>query len=415
MVAAWVGWAGAAMQTTDWLWFGLVTAWGACVGSFLNVVIYRLPAGQSVISPPSHDPETGQRLSWWENIPLVSWVMLRGRSRYTGKRISVQYPLVELAGAVLAGGLFWVCYATPWREAMFALGWSQTWPVFLVQAVLLWGLLASTVVDYRYYIIPLEVPWVCTAVAVVGLPLGVALGGVSESALWLASEFQPVIPAVGPVGVGVAAGGAAGLALALAGLWRGWIPRSFVVAEDDIRNTSDDPDEFLVHPHPRREVIKEFLFVGFPLLGMSVGALVAHYWALGVLLAPDAAVVGGAAVQPVVEVPAWLSVLGGSVCGYLAGAGAIWGTRILGTLGFGKEAMGLGDVHLLGAVGAVVGAFDVTLVFFVAPFIGLAMTAVLALVSIARPGKMRAIPYGPYLAAAAAVLLFVGRGRLYPL
>jgi leader peptidase (prepilin peptidase) / N-methyltransferase len=75
---------------------------GLCVGSFLNVVIYRLPRGQSLASPPSRCPKCGKRLSWFDNIPVLSWLVLGGRCRQCGERISVQYPIVEIITAVAA-------------------------------------------------------------------------------------------------------------------------------------------------------------------------------------------------------------------------------------------------------------------------------------------------------------------------
>jgi len=110
---------------------------GLLVGSFLNVVILRLPRRlewqwkqdarevleqPEIYDPPppgivverSHDPDTGHALAWWENIPVLSYLMLRGRSRYSGKRISLQYPLVELLTALLV-------VASVWR---FGFGWQ---------------------------------------------------------------------------------------------------------------------------------------------------------------------------------------------------------------------------------------------------------------------------------------------------
>jgi leader peptidase (prepilin peptidase)/N-methyltransferase len=75
---------------------------GLCVGSFLNVVIYRLPRGESLVFPPSRCPKCGHKLSWFENIPLVSWLVLRGRCRRCGTRISMQYPIVEAVTAIAA-------------------------------------------------------------------------------------------------------------------------------------------------------------------------------------------------------------------------------------------------------------------------------------------------------------------------
>lgn len=110
---------------------------GLLLGSFLNVVILRLPKrlewqwkrdSREVLGEPdlydppppgivverSHDPDTGHPLAWWENIPVLSYLMLRGRSRYSGKRISLQYPLVELLTMVLV-----LCCV--WR---FGFGWQ---------------------------------------------------------------------------------------------------------------------------------------------------------------------------------------------------------------------------------------------------------------------------------------------------
>jgi leader peptidase (prepilin peptidase)/N-methyltransferase len=82
----------------------------------------------------------------------------------------------------------------------------------------------------------------------------------------------------------------------------------------------------------------------------------------------------------------------GGLWGYFAGCGIVWATRIFGTLGFGKEAMGLGDVHLMGAAGAVIGPVFVVVAFFVAPFFGLGWAAVQFFIR-----KSRHIPYGPFL------------------
>jgi leader peptidase (prepilin peptidase)/N-methyltransferase len=82
-------------------------AFGALVGSFLNVVIYRLPLGKSIVWPSSACPHCGRELSWYENIPVASFVALRGRCRTCGARISLQYPLVEALTAVMFGAAWW--------------------------------------------------------------------------------------------------------------------------------------------------------------------------------------------------------------------------------------------------------------------------------------------------------------------
>jgi len=82
-------------------------AFGAVVGSFLNVVIYRLPLGKSVVWPASGGPHCSRGLSWYENIPVLSWLALRGRCRTCGGSIHIRYPLVELLTAAMFALAFW--------------------------------------------------------------------------------------------------------------------------------------------------------------------------------------------------------------------------------------------------------------------------------------------------------------------
>jgi leader peptidase (prepilin peptidase)/N-methyltransferase len=83
-------------MTVDWLAVLWAAVIGASAGSFLNVCIYRWPAGQSVLRPPSRCPACETPLRWRDNVPILGWSLLRGRCRHCGARISVQYPLVEL-------------------------------------------------------------------------------------------------------------------------------------------------------------------------------------------------------------------------------------------------------------------------------------------------------------------------------
>jgi leader peptidase (prepilin peptidase)/N-methyltransferase len=74
---------------------------GLIIGSFLNVIAYRLPRGESIVNPPSHCPGCDSPIKPWDNIPLLSWIFLRGRCRNCATRISPRYPLVELVTGVL--------------------------------------------------------------------------------------------------------------------------------------------------------------------------------------------------------------------------------------------------------------------------------------------------------------------------
>ena len=412
-----------------WPVFIFVVAFGACVGSFLNVVIYRLPGGHSLIWPGSRCPHCQHALRWWENIPVLAWFYLLGKCRHCGKTISFQYPLVEATCALLFALTFWSYYKSDlqivyWGEP------TETWPALLVHLILIASLLAATVIDARLYIIPLQIPWFATGTALLILPI---------SAIW-----QPAIVEVAKVTqrslLWGSVGGTIGLVVAMVLLWLRLLPRSFdeheeqvgeaiaEVAEDDCneempeegaqeedaRIGEDAPDgedapaklndeetdegqpepvdneeravhdAILAYPHPRREVLKECLFLSPPILGAVAG-----FW-LGA---------GGGPVHPSVEV------LGGVLLGYLVGGFVVWATRIGGTLGFGKEAMGLGDVHLLAAIGAVIGPFDTIVVFFIAPFVGLFYTAVAYGLRKLVKGQVRVIPYGPYLSTVCVVMM----------
>lgn len=84
-----------------------IGAFGTLIGSFLNVVVYRVPLGRSVVSPPSACGTCGHPVRAYDNIPLVSWLLLRGRCRDCAARISVRYPLVELGAALFFGVTAW--------------------------------------------------------------------------------------------------------------------------------------------------------------------------------------------------------------------------------------------------------------------------------------------------------------------
>ena len=88
---------------------GVCAFLGLFVGSFLNVVIYRVPAGESVVAPRSRCPKCGTQLAALDNIPVLSWLILRAQCRTCGVHISARYPLIEVATAVLFGCVGWWC------------------------------------------------------------------------------------------------------------------------------------------------------------------------------------------------------------------------------------------------------------------------------------------------------------------
>lgn len=169
--------------------------------------------------------------------------------------------------------------------------------------------------------------------------------------------------------------------------------------------TAEDAEMWIQYPHARREMLKEVAFVSMPLTLAFVGVWLGP-WIVEQAYGPwSQSDVFSMERIPPVNVPLWLSVLSGVLGGYLIGGAVVWGVRILGSLAFGKEALGLGDVHLVAAIGACVGWIDAILGFFAAAFVGLAWTLLGAVVS----GRLgRTLPYGPYIAVA-TLLVVVGK------
>ncbi len=117
----------------------LVFLFGLCIGSFLNVCICRLPEGESIVSPGSRCPKCGHCLSWWENVPVVSFLVLRGRCSECGEPISFQYPLVELLTGFIS--LFLI--------RRFGLSWP-----FIVYFCFSCSMIVVTFIDLAHRIIP---------------------------------------------------------------------------------------------------------------------------------------------------------------------------------------------------------------------------------------------------------------------
>ncbi|MBX3363194.1 MAG: A24 family peptidase [Phycisphaeraceae bacterium] len=525
-----------AIQSHEWLyllggltWVFFAFAFGACVGSLTNVLVYRLPLGLSVVTPPSRCPSCGTQLAWKDNIPVLGWLALGGRCRYCRTRISPEYPLVEAFVGLLFVVAFAICYFAEnpvfaeWRVLGIswktiqpdwaAPGFARTWPIFVVQLTLLSCLVAMTLVDAKTYTIPLVLTWVPAVAGVVGLTAYAAwfefVGSRRISSTIWADGWSYAIATPGPHGwkwVGAAIGGVAGLGISLLLVRLKLLSRSFadydqwaasrtpestapsteagtaqssegateaseasehsppdaasasprgmsakwvvlagvlvaagaagaIVAprfgfirfggvlfgvlvgaivgaiavralglgpppEDESGEPAADAptEEWLDYPHARREVIREVLYLA-PCLGLAVvGAAVAMQiggpWSFHDFT--------GARVAAT-PVPLWLDALSGSLMGYLIGGGVVWAVRILGSLLFGKEAMGLGDVHMMAAVGACLGWIDPVLAFFLAAFVGVYREI---LSRIWSGAARRAMPFGPSLAAATVIVLF---------
>ncbi len=146
----------------------LVAASGLAVGSFLNVCIYRLPRNESLAWPASHCTSCNRALSWYENIPVVSWTVLRGRCRTCGSPISIQYPLVEAA----TGALFLAGY--------YAFGVT---PLLAVRLLFACAMIVLFAIDLEHQILPNEIT----------LP-GIAIGFVLSFFVPPGSTSSPIPP-----------------------------------------------------------------------------------------------------------------------------------------------------------------------------------------------------------------------------
>ncbi|MFQ3670194.1 MAG: prepilin peptidase [Verrucomicrobiia bacterium] len=249
-------------------WFPWLAAFliGACIGSFLNVCIYRWPLGRSVIRPNSHCHACGAPIPARHNLPILSWFLLRGRAACCGVPLDARYPLVEAITALLFT-ILWILWP-PQLAAPYCLGVA--------------GLIIATFVDLDHYIIPDEV----------------SLGGV--------------------------------------------------------------------------------------LVGLILSTLI-----------PD-----------LHQATSWWGGLKASLLGVAVGGGALWAIAFLGSIIFRKEAMGMGDIKLLAAMGAFLGWTAVPFIIGVASMLGAVIGACLLL----RKNKLWGVrlPFGPFLAAAALLWLLGG-------
>jgi leader peptidase (prepilin peptidase)/N-methyltransferase len=259
--------------------FLVVFAFGACIGSFLNVCIYRIPREESVVTPRSHCPHCGKLIAWYDNIPILSWLFLGAKCRHCGGGISMRYILVEALIGVLFS-LVWLLYGIHTDSA------GEYWLLLDARIPVYWlivaGLSVATFIDFEHFIIP-------DRISLGGIPAGIAL-----------SVLVPTMQGA-------------------ATRWDGF---------------------------------------------------------------------------------------NASVMGAVAGAGILWGVGAVGKLIFKKDAMGMGDVKLLGAIGAFMGwrcvLFTIVASSFFGSFVGMGL-----IMWGGRKWQSR-IPYGPYIAMGAVLWLLWG-------
>ena len=331
---------------------------GTIIGSFLNVLIVRLPHGKSLNNPKrSCCPKCHRSLPWWENIPILSWVLLRGRCAGCRERISIQYPLVELS----TGLLFWLCYH------------FFPWPVATAYAVFVSLLLVATVIDLQHWIIPNEI-------TLVGILAGVAASALLPELMETSSRGKAALVSMATAAAGY------GLLWGILELGKLAFGRKRTLFAEPLLLRLNCPEKPLLHLGEEEIALEELL------------------------LRPSDRIVAHAN---------WIEVAGQRLTNqhfFLQHQGLridehAWPFEKIipfqaeiTQVTLPREAMGFGDVKFLCCIGAFLGWKGMLFALFGGSILGSVVALFLLLVTRGRIG--RSIPFGPALAAAAALWLF---------
>ncbi len=393
-----------------WFWIVFLFAIGCCVGSFLNVVIYRVPRDKSLVKPASACPSCGKHIQFYDNIPLFSWLALGGKCRYCKTRISPRYFVIEMLTGLVFVGTFLLFFNSELRHGIPEF-LSGGWILYLISVVLLSALIVCSAIDLEMWIIPLSICWFATAAGLIGGAIApMLIHPATIRHYFLLPTTADLIFVNHTTVASLSLGATIGLGISMLLLVTGILKRSYDFSGiQDLHENSQNPEKPAgSSPQPgsehgnlpaggefndRIEMLREMLF----LLPIIVCALAVNWLFSG--YSPLHQWWFGFSQRPVVE-----GVMG-SLAGYFVGCAVVWATRIFGTLAFGKEAMGLGDVHLMGAAGTVVGPLFIIIAFFVAPFFGLVWAAVQLFSK-----KTRQIPYGPFLSMGIVVAMIFHNG-----
>lgn len=341
-------------------WSLVFFVFGCVVGSFLNVCIHRLPRGESVVSPPSHCPHCNYAIPWYLNIPLATWVYLRGRCANCKAPISARYFVVEL----LTGMFFLSCWLTfGHRSASLA----------LVYCLVLGGLIVATFVDFEHFIIPDEV-------TMGGMAAGFLCSFLVPELHWVRGPAQAMKQSFW----GIAVGG--GLVYGILQLGKLLFGRQKIKLAPGSKIIFTETALCL----PEQEILYgDVLYRKTDTIvvqARTVEMVDRCYSNTEVRLSSTALKIGGDTWDP--ETVPWLEVVADQVV-------------------LPREAMGLGDVKFMAAIGAFLGWPAVFFSLMLSAMIG--ATVGVALVVLRQRAWSSRIPYGPYIALAATIWIFGGR------
>jgi leader peptidase (prepilin peptidase)/N-methyltransferase len=342
-------------------WSGVIFWLGCMVGSFLNVCIYRMPLGKSIVSPPSHCPHCQYSIPFYLNIPLVTWLMLRGRCANCRAPIPARYFIVELLTGVMFLGC-WLLYG------------RQSPAMALVLCLVMAGLIAATFIDLDHFIIPDEITiggivvgFLCSFAvpqlhqaagdipkALTSSFLGIVVGGLLVEGVRQAGKLafgRMKIPLEGETKVLF---GETGMAL----------PNREIPYEEIFYRKSD-----AIRFRARRVEIADRCFID-----------------VDVALSPLKLKIAGEQFDPEQN---------------------LYMEAVTDSMVLPREAMGFGDVKFMAGIGAFLGWQATIFSLVVSSFIGALVGGLLILLK--RHERSNPIPYGPYIAAAAALWIFAGK------
>ena len=329
---------------------------GCVVGSFLNVCIHRMPRDLSIVSPPSHCPHCKYSIPFYLNLPLVTWLMLAGKCRNCGAPISIRYFLVEL----LTGVAFLACWLA---FGMYHPGLALVYSIFLA------GLITATFIDFEHYIIPDEITY---GGAVAGFGFSLFFPALHDAASPGESLARSLIGILGGSGIVY---GVLRLGKLLFGRQQVKLPGEslIVFTENSLHLPGEEiPYEEIFYRRTDTIVV----------VARRIELIDRCYAEAKVQLSPNRLQIGPDRFAP--EEVLHMEMLSA-------------------TLVLPREAMGLGDVKFMAAIGAFLGWQGAVFSLMASSVIG--AVAGISMILLRHRASSR-VPYGPYLALAAVIWLF---------
>lgn len=340
-------------------WSVMIFVLGCAIGSFLNVCIYRMPIGLSIVSPPSHCPNCKHSIPWYLNIPLFTWLMLRCRCANCKTPISPRYFAVEL----LTGFAFLMSWLAVGR---------QTPLLALAYCLILVGFIVASFIDFEHFIIPDEIT-----------KGGVVVGFFCSLAVPALHKVDSRILAAKESILGILVGG--GIVYFVLRVGKMLFGKQQVQLQPDTRIVFTDTALVL----PERSIPYEDLFYRktdvITFEAKVVELIDRCYKTVRIRLSPEKLEIGEEALDPE-QVPHMEAVTDRMV--------------------LPREAMGLGDVKFMAAIGAFLGWKATLFSLMVSSIIGAAVG--LGLILFRRQEWSSKLPYGPYIALAAIIWMFGG-------